>query len=303
MRDPRTDDRSVWQRALFAAAGFALVALANGCGADFDPSAWLVETRVLAVEAAPLDVVGDGEVALVATVFVPDGAAVVREQWRVCPLSKGPHAAYECVAEACEVTLAPDGDGVVRTRPLPLLLACVARLEAGAGQGGEAPSGFDPDDLPASVEIVYEHEVEDDSGLIRESVLRLPLWLEGEPDDPNTAPVIAAVAVGGATVAGGDSVAPVAEGEALTIRVQVDPDSLDPYTDVDGSALVEEPIVSFFATAGRFEREKKTGADVETEWKAKALEDGEERASLWVVVHDLRGGQAVAGPFHVPIRR
>lgn len=309
MNEQRINDQAAWRAALFAAATLTLLVLANGCADDFDPPSWLVETRVLAIEATPLDVVGDEEITLAARVFVPAGTTIVREQWRVCPLSKGPYAGYECVAEACEITLVPDADGVVRTRPLPLLLSCVTALgedAAGSAPPGDAPDvppSFAADGLPKSVEVVYKHEIEDDAGLVRETVLRLPLWLEGEPEAPNTAPVIARVEIGGTVAADGDVMAPVAADDEVAIRVQIDPDSLDPYGDVDGGALVEEPIVTFYATAGRFEREKKAGEDVETAFQAKDLEDVDVESSIWVVVLDLRGGQAVAGPFHVPIRR
>jgi len=280
----------------------ALLAVLTGCGAEFDPASWLRETRVLAIEAAPLDVVGDAEVTLVVRVFVPEGTAVVRERWSVCPLTMGPEGGFACVDAACETEIEPEADGTVRTRPRPLLLACVGDLTTDAGEGRTA-APFDPDELPESVDVVFRYEVEDDTGLERRSILRLPVWLGDGPAAPNRPPVITAVTFAGVPAATGDPVAAVAEDGRLEVGVLVDAESLDAYEDVDGTDLVEEPIVSFFATAGRFDRQQKAGADVTTTWTAKELADGDSAATFWVLVLDLRGGQAVAGPFLVPIER
>ncbi len=49
--------------------------------------------------------------------------------------------------------------------------------------------------------------------------------------------------------------------------------------------------------------DRAVGADVSVPWVASELEDGQTQAEIYVVVRDLRGGQAVAGPFIVPILR
>jgi hypothetical protein len=91
--------------------------------------------------------------------------------------------------------------------------------------------------------------------------------------------------------------------EVRRIRVLVDPASMDSFIDEAGRERLEEPIISFFATAGRFEDDLGAGLDVSVSWRAEQLEPGQDVAGLYVVVRDLRGGQAVAGPIAIPILR
>jgi hypothetical protein len=93
-----------------------------------------------------------------------------------------------------------------------------------------------------------------------------------------------------------------AEGQ-VKVRVRVDPGSLDDYVDSAGRQRTEEALVSFFATAGRFEYDRESGTDVTGTWTAEQLLEGQERAAVYVVARDLRGGQTLAGPYYVPIQR
>jgi hypothetical protein len=93
----------------------------------------------------------------------------------------------------------------------------------------------------------------------------------------------------------------VAEEGSFELRVLVDPSSLDEYQDTAGRDRVEEPLVSFYASAGRFEYDRDIGTDLSVTWTAERLEEGQVEAQLFVVVRDLRGGQVAAGPMTVPL--
>jgi hypothetical protein len=60
---------------------------------------------------------------------------------------------------------------------------------------------------------------------------------------------------------------------------------------------------SYYATAGRLSADRATGVDTAVDLEAIDLEEGQTGADVYVVVRDLRGGQALAGPFTVPILR
>ena len=79
--------------------------------------------------------------------------------------------------------------------------------------------------------------------------------------------------------------------------------SLDSYVDPLGRALDEEPIVSFYSTAGRFEDDRATGLVATSELTMSALLEGDRGAQIYVVVRDGRGGQAFRGPIEIVIIR
>ena len=276
-----------------------LVLDAAGCS-DFDPPEYLQDLRVLALSSEPVEAVLDEELRLQAYSYVPPGERVVRETWRFCPLTAGPRGGYACLLSDCEVTLEPDADGAVRARPGLLAVGCLLAA------GGDAPAGTTAEELaelPDPVEVVFGYRAETDAGSVREAVLRVALWTRSEPEQRNRAPVIESIELDGRVLDPSVPLAPVRAGDALVFTVRVDPESLDAYVDEAGRERVEEPILSFFATAGRFEARRKAGTVVEIEWKAKSLEDDESAADLYVVARDLRGGQVVTGPYHVPIVR
>jgi hypothetical protein len=86
---------------------------------------------------------------------------------------------------------------------------------------------------------------------------------------------------------------------ALPVRVVVDPASAQPYVDAAGVARVETITVSYFTTAGRFAADRSTGLDVSVDLQGTDLGPTDASADVWIAVRDLRGGQALAGPFRV----
>jgi len=277
-------------------AGFVILAGAAGCGADFAPASYLNDLRVLAIEADPLEAAPGDQVSLRPVIFVPPEQVIESESWTFCPFSPGPSSGYRCAAPSCRQVLDPEAGGSVVSRPFDLALSCVESLAAGGGM----PAGV-PAEIPEKIEVIYTYTVRASGGAERTAVARIPLWLE-EPAARNQPPRISRVDVGGVEVQPGDAVTPVAEGGAVDVRVQVDPASMDDFVDEAGRRRNEEPIVSYFATAGRFEAERTNGLDASLEWKAEVLEPGQTEASIYLVVRDLRGGQTVFGPVAVPIQ-
>ncbi|MGC3999189.1 MAG: hypothetical protein QM767_17825 [Anaeromyxobacter sp.] len=284
------------------AAVLALTALlTSGCAADFVPGSVLSDLRVLALAPeAPTAAPGE-TITVTPTVFAPAGDALTGARWTFCPLTSGSTSGYACVSPLCDFDLTPpagtDPAAPVSADPSALALQC---LELLGGTLDGSPS------LPEQVETVFRYEVT--SALHpspRLAVARVPLYTGTPPADRNTAPAITGVTVGGAPATPGAVVATAAPGDAVPIEVAIDPASYQTYQDASGRTITEAVIVEFYTSAGRFpDGEDKDDAQVSStqlELRELAAEDLE--AQLWVVARDLRGGQAVAGPFRVTIQR
>jgi hypothetical protein len=230
-------------------------------------------------------------------VYAPQGDPVT-SSWTFCPLSAGAQAAYACVVPACETPLAPAADGSVTAVPSDLVLACLALL------GGSLPS--DPGaEVPDRIETLFRLRATSPAGPAREAVARVPLWTRGAPPDRNLAPVVTGVEIGGAPVADGGTAAPIQAGGAVAVTVRVDPASIQTYTDASGRAVQESVVVSFYASAGRFDDDRRDAPVASSLLRAEELRPppADAEAVVWVVARDLRGGQAVGGPFRIPISR
>lgn len=267
------------------------------CGPDFAPASYLADLRVLAIQASPLEAGPGEQIVLCPVIYLPEDQVVTDQTWTFCPFSLGAQAGYACAVPACEQTFTPQADGSLSSEPLALGLACAGRF---AGQ--ELPEGL-PAELPETIEMTYTYSIGGSDGTRRDALARIPVYPLGAPNRRNQAPLITRVEIGGQVAVAGQALASVTEGQELLVRVLTDPASMDSYRDASGRDLTEEAIVSVFATAGRFDFDRAAGLDVEVPWKASELEGGQAQAELYVVVRDLRGGQAVAGPFTIPILR
>jgi len=323
MREQRS--RAGLAAALVPAVAVVAALAVSACGESFDPPSYLHDLRVVVLAADPLEVVaadaatpGATTVTATAWVHVPADAVVTRETWRFCAASAGAFAGYECLfPEDCEVDLSaaaaslPDGEAFARASVTADVVAlgapCVARLAAevearGDGSlGAEGGEGTPPAEVV--VEVLLRYQVETADGAARDAVLRLPVWIVGAPRTPNRPPVVERVEWGGQPVAAGDTAPSATDEERVELRVVTAEDSLDAYVDEAGRDRTEEPIVSVYATAGRFEVDRRAGVDAVVEWEAKELEDDDVAADVFVVLRDLRGGQTPFGPFRVPLER
>ena len=223
-------------------------ALSAGCGDNFYPASYLDDLRVLALVADPLEAGPEDAVDIEPFVYLPEGASLSSQAWSFCPFSLGPTSSYRCAAAECEVQLDAQPDGSTRAEPGRLALQCAAQFLGTPG----APPGI-PEDLPDKLDVYFRYQATTDNGTQREAVMRLPLWLEQAPGEINRPPVIASVELDGQQVQTSDTIDPLAEDDTVELRVLIEPSSLDDYQDEAGRLLTEEPIISFYTTAGRFE--------------------------------------------------
>jgi hypothetical protein len=285
--------------ATFARAGaLALLVALSACSEEFDPRSRLTDARVLALIADPLEL-GPGEAVTVRPVnWLPAGDAVTSHEWRFCPFTLGAASGYACALPACEVALAPGGDGAVSADPTALAQQCLA---AAAGAGAQRPEGI-PSEIPERVELAFKYRVTTSSGAVRDAIALVPFFVNGPPEPRNVAPIIERVEVGGAALAPGGVGPPLRAGGELELRVLLDPASAQPFTDALGNPTAESLVVSFFTTEGELEGDRADGPDARQILNGDDLR-GRAEAEVWVVARDLRGGQAVSGPYRIPIER
>ncbi len=279
-------------RAVAAALGAALL----GCSAEFTPRSVVEDLRVLALVASPLEVGPADAVTVAATIVPPPGGAVTAVAWSFCPFSVGASAGYACALPACEVPLTAAADGSVTFVPGALALQC---LSLAASQGGTA--GGIPQELPDVVQTVVRCVATASDGEVREAVQEIPLHPSGPPADPNRPPVVIETDLGGQPVSAGATGPPLLPGSTLAFRVLLDPASAQSYLDTGGNTLTESLVVSFYTTAGRFDYDRASGPDASVNLQYQSIVPGTAEAQLWAVARDLRGGNVVLGPFHVPI--
>ncbi len=280
----------------------ALLAAA-GCGAEFTPRSVLVDLRVLAILAAPLEVGPAESVTLSAVPWVPPGISITGATWSFCPFSVGASVAYACAVPACEhADLPVAGDGTVTLAPGALAEECLATL---AGQGG-IPPGI-PTALPQRIDTVVRYVVTSSDGSEREAIQLVPLYPAGAPADRNVPPVILPAGAPEMEIAGepvpqgGTAAAVLAPGSELEVRVRLDPASAQTYVDENGRTVEEQLVVSFYTTAGRYDYDRSNGPDAAVKLKHEDVSSGTTGADLYAVARDLRGGLGVAGPFHVRV--
>jgi hypothetical protein len=277
----------------------ASLVLVAGCGGKFLEPSVLADLRVLAVEASPLEAGPGDRVTLRAVIYQPPGESLAGQRWTFCPFTAGATTAYRCALPACETELVVAADGGVAAEPVSLAAACAARLLADGGPSAALPAAS----IPSQVEGVFLATHRGSSGLERQTALPLPLWLAAPPPSRNRPPAIAGVSLGGEPLLPATPARTLAAGASAELRVQVDPQSLDTYADAAGRSRLEEPVVFFYTTAGRFSASLQSGTDVGVQLKLEQLEPGDDVALLYVVVRDGRGGQTAAGPFTVEISR
>jgi hypothetical protein len=242
--------------------------------------------------------------------------AALVPRWTFCPFSLGASTAYACAVPQCEVPLTPAADGRVTLQPVALALDCLRDplvvLPPDLAGGG----------LPPRVEVLIRYRLVDPSlpapdQLLREAVLRLPVWTVAPTEALNTNPGFGSPAV---EVDHGEptrcdtsdlphctSAGTLAPGAPLAIQATVDPTTIQSYAVGDRTAA-EAFTLFFFTTAGRFKDARgsvtanapTTGTELRYE-EITVTAPPITQALLWVVLLDLRGGQAVEGPFLVTL--
>jgi hypothetical protein len=283
-----------------------LLLAAAACGPDFPPRSVVFDTRVLAIVApplqdgtpAPLELGPADSITLSAFAVGPAGGEVLEESWTFCPFSIGSSVGYQCAVP--ETPLAESTDprayglsAPITASPGQLALQRLAEL-AGAGL---LPPGAQ---LPDKVEVLFRYRVTATGGVAREAVQRIPVYRDGAPADPNVAPRLVSVQIGDALwTAGGPPPATLPTlrtRDELDVVASVDPASAQEY--FEDRWLTEQLVVSFFTDAGRFDYDRANGPEARVQLRNEET-GGAASAHVWVVVRDLRGGQAVGGPYEV----
>lgn len=297
-------------RARPALPAVVAAALLAGCTQEFTPPSVLDGLRVLALVAEPPEAgpgappapgaPAPGEDVTVRAFTWPeagDPTSPQREEaWSFCPITAGATTGYRCLAQACETPLVPAPDGTVTANPYRLALACLAAL----GGGGELPPGAV---VPDQVETVFRYTVRS-GGTERTAVARVPLFsAERTAAERNRSPVIARVELGGAVAVPGAIAATAAAGAKVPLAVALDPASIQPYVDTSGREVFESVVVEVFSTAGRFDADRGPAPDATFELELTKLAPDAAEAAVYVVARDLRGGQAVGGPYRIAITR
>jgi hypothetical protein len=275
-----------------AAALLSALAVVTGCTTDFAPQSDLLGLRVLALVADPLELAPGQSVTIRPRDYVPPGASIASQNWTFCPLSAGSVTAYACAVPQCDEMkdLPFAADGSVTANPTELIARC----------WGTAGGGI-PADLPAQISTVFTYKVTTTDGMSRQAVLQIPQWTRTPPPDPNLPPVILGVEIGGVPAQVGVPSPPLPTNGTLPVRLLIDPLSVQSYVDAAGATQTETMTGYFYSTAGRFSNGLTTGVDTSVNLEGTNLLPGQDHAEVWVVALDLRGGQAVAGPFTVPI--
>jgi len=273
-----------------AASLLGTLLVVAGCTNDFAPQSDLLGLRVLALVAAPLELAPGESVTLRPQVYVPPGSSIASQRWTFCPLSAGSVAAYACAVPQCEVDLTPAADGTVTANPTQIVVQCLG-----------AAGGTIPADLPAQILTVFRYRVGTADGQSRDAVLQIPQWTRQPPPDPNLPPVISGVEIGGVPAQVGVPTPPLPVNGTLPVRLLIDPSSVQTYVDAAGVTQTETMTGYFYSTGGRFQDGLSTGVDTTVNLEGTNLLPGQTTAEVWLVALDLRGGQAVAGPFTVPI--
>ncbi len=268
----------------------ALALLLPACMDDFAPQSDLLGLRTLALVADPLELAPGASVTIAPVDHVPAGSTVTARRWTFCPVSAGSVAAYACAVPQCEVELTPAADGSVQANPTAIVARCL-------GTGG----GVVPASVPDQLATVFRYRVTTDRGEERDSVLQIPQWTRQAPPDPNRPPVILGVEVGGVPARVGVPTPPLPANGTLPVRLRIDPASVQTYVDAAGVTRTETMTGYFYTTAGTFSAGITTGVDTTSDLEGSDLLPGVASAQVWVVALDLRGGEAVAGPFTVPI--
>jgi hypothetical protein len=276
-------------RALAPALLAGLLAV-TGCTNDFAPQSDLTGLRVLALVADPLELAPGQSVTIQPRDYLPPGSSIASQRWTFCPLSAGSVSAYACAVPQCEVDLAPAADGSVTANPTQIVTQCLG-----------AAGGTIPADLPAQILTVFRYRVATADGASRDAVLQIPQWTRQAPTNPNLPPIITGVEIGGVPAQVGVPTPPLTGNGTLPVRLLIDPSSVQTYVDAAGVTQTETMTGYYYSTAGRFSDGLATGTDTTVNLEGTNLLPGQTSAEIWIVALDLRGGQAVAGPFTVPI--
>jgi len=276
----------------------------GACSSDFDPPSYLKDLRVLAITSDKLEAGPTETVTLLPQLYAPPPATITKVEWSFCPFSFGSAVAFACISPLCETALTTHVNQGTTATPGALAASCFAALSAAADGG--LPIGGSLATLPRTLDTLFRVKVTASDGAVFQALQRFPLYPFAEPTARNRSPIVTSVTVGG--MAPDEMGRFPAQSAALplqetVVEVTLDPASAEAYTDDSGVAYTEDPILSFYATAGRFKQDRSSGLRSNVAWKAEKLLPTDTEVVLYVVARDLRGGATLAGPYRWAIAR
>lgn len=267
-------------------AGLVLLLAAGACSEDLPPQSLVDKFRVLGVRADVPEAAPGETVRVDALLADPQGdGRAISYLWAACVL--GPAANPEDCAdpaaggiiglgfEATFTFVAPPlEEGEVSAQVLVTLLACAGGTFVLPTVDGGAPSGF-PECEGGDGATAYKRVTISDAAA------------------PNRNPRFVDIAVDG-TPLGGEPVelpvCPAGECAERTVTATAAPDAVETFVEIAFGEPVEREegvYVSWFATAGSFERIRSGVDNLEVGWTPPA---GAATVDLWFVMHDGRGG-------------
>lgn len=263
----------------------ALIAV-SGCQEDLTPASKLQGVRTLALIADPIEVGPGIDTRIAPFIFSDTSTATVKHDWTSCPITAGPNGAYACVVPVCEAPVTSNAAGVIVVQPFRTLIECVERLAA----GGDIPDGAPTDmaDIPENVEALFTHRATAADGEVRTSIARIKVWTMGPPPKPNRSPRLSSIRLGDTTVTSSSAAITVPSLAKIEVEVTIDASSLDDD---------EVPYVSLYATSGKFTASILDGLTADTELELEDKDGTPMSNTIYAVVRDGRGGQAVYGPY------
>jgi hypothetical protein len=258
-------------------AALFFLALAAACGGgDFDPPSRVIDLRLLAVRADTPYAPPGAQVHLDALAADPRGRAL-SFGWAMC-VDPPTDLVSDCLAAQGAFTSSPSGSFDVTvpsdatSRAYVIVSVCPAPF---------TPTCADPE-LVVGVKRIFVRATDRNANPV---IARVTWdgadWPENETRDARGCDS------GGSRYDACDA--------ALThhVAAEIDPASVESGVDQNGHAFTEALIVEYYATEGIFEHDVRIAADPTSGWVARSAASGK-TITMWLVVHDDRGGVAWA---------
>jgi hypothetical protein len=270
------------------------------CGAEFEPGSRVVSPRILALQADKPYARPGEDVALTLLSANPDDEAL-EWAWGTCTLPPsstvddcvealdGDLEPFDPETDTLSVSIASDLlEGVpAAQRPSALVgvvvVACPGELQTGSTDA--VPTRCVDED--GNARSIHELEVGIKRIFVRES-------------DRNANPVIGAITWDGepwpedevqeTALCTEDTFALDDCSEALQRRIKLEVSGGERGRDEFGGDFAEQVIVQFYSTHGLFRDQVRIGEDTDNRWVAQARDGGGDRATLWFIARDDRGG-------------
>ncbi|MGM0577723.1 MAG: hypothetical protein ACQEXJ_18495 [Myxococcota bacterium] len=247
--------------------------VAAGCDSDLPEPSEVDALRVLGVRAEPPELRDPGESEV--TALVADGEGEVSYAWELCLVPGAPTEGFPCLDEAARFDLGAEPTATVSVPPLDDFLA--------------APElrGFEVD-LEEGFDVMVKLTVTDTTEREVTAIKRVKV---SRREEQNTNPVLLGLRIDGEEWAEGQAavVPPDQEVELLPVW---DPESMEAFVDGNDDRREEDPLLSWYAEGGDFDKERTRGGVPDNTWTTPTLEDldGREEIGLWLVLRDRRGG-------------